>query len=40
MVSSNNASKGIPSAFSPRSVDRAIEGLVDQVTRRKIAGER
>lgn len=41
VVSSNNASKGIPSAFSPRSeLTGAIEGLVDQVTRRKIAGER
>ena len=41
VVSSNNASKGIPSAFSPRSeLTGAIEGLVEQVTRRKIAGER
>jgi hypothetical protein len=41
VVSSNNASKGIPSAFSPRSeLTGVIEGLVDQVTRRKIAGER
>jgi hypothetical protein len=41
VVSSNNASKGLPSAFSPRSeLTGVIEGLVDQVTRRKIAGER
>lgn len=41
IVSSNNASKGLPSAFSPRTeLTGAIEGLVDQVTRRKLAGER
>jgi hypothetical protein len=41
VISSNNSSKVVPSALSARSeLTGVIEGLVDQVTRRKIAGER
>jgi hypothetical protein len=41
VVSSDNSSKVIPSAFTSRTaLIGVISGLVDQVTRRKIAGER
>jgi hypothetical protein len=41
VVSSDNSSSVIPSAFSTRNaLTGVIEGLVDQVTRRKLAGER
>jgi hypothetical protein len=41
IVSSDNSSKVIPSAFAPRSAMTGVfEGLVDQVTRRKLAAER
>jgi hypothetical protein len=41
VISSDNSSRVIPSAISSRSVlSGVIEGLVDQVTRRKVAGER
>jgi hypothetical protein len=41
VISSDNSSKAIPSVLSTRSaLTGVIEGLVDQVTRRKIAGER
>ncbi len=41
VISSDNSSKAIPSAFSTRTaLTGVVEGLVDQVTRRKIAGER
>ena len=41
VISSDNSSKVIPSALSSRTaLTGVIDGLVDQVTRRKIAGER
>jgi len=41
IVSSDNSSKAIPSVLSTRTaLTGVIEGLVDQVTRRKVAGER
>ena len=41
VISSDNSSKAIPSALTSRTaLTGVIDGLVDQVTRRKIAGER
>ena len=41
VVSSDNSSKVVPGAFSPRNALTGIrEGLVDQITRRKVAAER
>jgi hypothetical protein len=41
VVSSDNSSKVVPSLLSPRtSLSGVSEGLVDQVTRRKVAAER
>jgi hypothetical protein len=41
VVSSDNSSKVVPSVLSPRtSLSGVSEGLVDQVTRRKVAAER
>jgi len=41
VISSDNSSRVIPSALSPRTVLNGIaEGLVDQITRRKVAAER
>jgi len=41
IISSDNSSKVIPSAISSRSVlSGVVEGLIDQVTRRKVGGER
>ncbi len=41
VISSDNSSSVVPSAFSTRSaLTGVIGGLIDQVTRRKIAGER
>jgi hypothetical protein len=41
VISSDSASAVVPSAFSARSaLTGIVEGLVDQVTRRKISGER
>ena len=41
VISSDNSSHMVPSAVSPRSALSGIaEGLVDQVTRRKVASER
>jgi hypothetical protein len=41
IVSSDNSSKVVPRAFSPRNALTGIrEGLVDQITRRKVAAER
>jgi uncharacterized membrane protein len=41
VISSDNASKIVPSIFSTRSALSGIaEGLVDQITRRKASGER
>lgn len=41
VISSDNSSKVVPSVLSPRTALSGVaEGLVDQVTRRKVAGER
>jgi hypothetical protein len=41
VISSDNSSKVVPSLLSPRSALSGVaEGLADQVTRRKMAGER
>jgi hypothetical protein len=41
VISSDNSSKVVPSVLSPRTALSGLsEGLVDQVTRRKVAGER
>ena len=41
VISSDNSSKVIPSAVTSRTpIAGVVDGLVDQVTRRKIAGER
>ena len=41
VVSSDNSSKVVPSLLSPRTpLSGVAEGLVDQVTRRKVAAER
>jgi hypothetical protein len=41
VISSDNSSKVIPSVISPRSaLSGVVEGLVDQVTRRRVAAER
>jgi hypothetical protein len=41
VISSDNSSKVVPSLLSPRSAMSGVaEGLADQVTRRKVAGER
>lgn len=41
VISSDNSSKVVPSLLSPRSALSGVaEGLADQVTRRKVAGER
>jgi hypothetical protein len=41
IVSSDNSSKVVPSLLSPRSSLTGVsEGLVDQVTRRKVSAER
>jgi hypothetical protein len=41
IISSDNSAKVVPSAFSPRTVlSGVVDGLIDQVTRRQVAGER
>lgn len=41
VISSDDSSAVVPSAFSPRSaLTGVVQGLVDTVTRRKLAGER
>ncbi len=40
VVSSDNSSKVVPSVISPRNaLTGIVEGMVDQVTRRKVAAE-